>query len=67
MIGEGDELFGQAIEAPEIFNVLFDLLGGGGGNTLGALLALKGALQDEVGTRFDDFAIPARFEELPTE
>ena len=67
LIGEGDELFGQAVKASEAFNLLFDPLGVGGGNTLGALFTLKGALQDEVGTRLDDLAIAASLEELATE
>jgi len=67
LIGEGDELFGQAVEPPEIFHVLLDPLGLSRTNALGTLLALEGTLQDEVGTGLDDFAIPTGFEELAAE
>ena len=67
MIREGDELFGQTVEPSKILDVLFDRLGVRRANTFGALLTLKGALQDEVRTRLDDLAIAAGLEELATE
>jgi hypothetical protein len=64
LIGEGDELIGQTVEATEVLDVLFNCLGLGGGNALGALFALKGTLKDEVGARLDGLAAAPGLEEL---
>ncbi|NJN71260.1 MAG: hypothetical protein HC801_13985 [Nitrospira sp.] len=67
LIREGDELIGQAIEEAEVLDVLLDPIGVSRGNAFGALLTFEGALKNEVGTRLDDLAIAAGFEELATE
>lgn len=67
MIRESDELFGKTIEQAEILDVLFGPLGLGGGNALGTLFALEGALQHEVRARIDDLAITTGLKELAAE
>jgi len=67
LIGKADKLFGQIIEETEILDLPFDLLGVRRRNAFRALLTVKRALQDEVGSELDGLAIALGFEELATE
>lgn len=64
LIGEGAELFGQAVEGAEVVNLLLDCLGLGGRNAFGTLLTVQGALEDEVRARLEGLAMTLGFEEL---
>ena len=66
LIGKSDELVGQGVEKAEVLDLLFDLPGLRGGNALGALFTLQGALQNEIGSRLDDFAVASGLKELAT-
>jgi hypothetical protein len=50
LVAQGDIFFGQRLEAPVIFHVLFHLGGLLWGDALGELLAVKEALQDVIRT-----------------
>jgi hypothetical protein len=44
LVREGDKLLGQTVEHAEVLDMLFNLFGLGGGDSFGALFALKEAL-----------------------
>jgi hypothetical protein len=67
LFGKGDKLLGQCIEEPEVLHLFFNLVSPGGGNALGTFLTLEEALKDEIGSRLDNLAVAAGFEELSTE